>query len=94
MAVLVPVKGHPPRYSRPDDFVEESEGVWRLKGTHRHFFGSYQCVQCGVPIDDGDYCNDCFHFLEKRRRMRRESKRRMERWLRDRGIDPEELDDT
>lgn len=55
----------------PGDFVEESRGVWRVRGSDRRVFGDHQCEVCGVPVDDGVCCNDCFHFLERRRRMRR-----------------------
>lgn len=65
--VLVIKNEGPPRWSRPEDFEEVEDDVWVLKDDRstRRFYGDHQCKQCGVPIDDGEHCNRCFHYLAR-----------------------------
>jgi len=63
------------RLSHPNDWVEESPGVWVIRVVRRgmpctiRLFGSEQCVVCGEPLErrpgESDKCNTCFHLVAK-----------------------------
>jgi len=65
------------RQSEPEDWVEESPGTWCInavfKGQEGDYYpvkmymhGDHQCALCGIPIDQGEVCDECFHRDAKR----------------------------